>query len=99
MESAVSTFETIQLPEIGKRIRDNRLSAGLNLHELARLSGISAPALSLIENGKRDLRLSSLFRIAAALRVEATNFLQDQAVNLVTPGALGGSGYNLGDYQ
>ena len=99
MESAVSTFETTQLPEIGKRIRNNRLSAGLNLHELARLSGISAPALSLIENGKRDLRLSSLFRIAAALRVEATNFLQDQAVNLVTPGALGGSGYNLGDYQ
>ena len=95
----MSTFETTQLPEIGKRIRNNRLSAGLNLHELARLSGISAPALSLIENGKRDLRLSSLFRIAAALRVEATNFLQDQAVNLVTPGALGGSGYNLGDYQ
>jgi transcriptional regulator with XRE-family HTH domain len=99
VESAVSTFETTQLPEIGKRIRNSRLSAGLNLHELARLSGISAPALSLIENGKRDLRLSSLFRIAGALRIEATNLLHAQAENLVTPDAQNGSGYNLGDYQ
>lgn len=95
----MSTFETIQLPEIGQRIRKVRLSAGLNLHELARLSGISAPALSLIENGKRDLRLSSLFRIAAALRVEATTLLHDQTENLLTPDTQGGSGYNLGDYQ
>ncbi|UYP67831.1 helix-turn-helix transcriptional regulator [Thalassobacter stenotrophicus] len=36
--------------------------------QLARLTGISAPALSLIETGKRDPRLTTLKRIADALR-------------------------------
>ena len=95
----MSNFETTYLLEIGKRIRRHRLSSGLNLHELARLCGISAPALSLIENGKRDLRISSLFRIASALRIEPTTLLQDQTGPSVQPDTQIGIGYDLGDYQ
>jgi transcriptional regulator with XRE-family HTH domain len=88
----------VQLAKVGAQIRKLRGTRGLNLHELARLCGISAPALSLIENGKRDLRLSSLYRIAAALRVGAGNLLD---VPEETPPARETSerrGYDLGDY-
>ena len=50
-----------QLAKLGDRIRAQREICGLRLHELARLTGISASALSLIETGKRDLRVSSLY--------------------------------------
>jgi transcriptional regulator with XRE-family HTH domain len=61
--------DTQLLTEVGQRIRARRATEGLKLDQLARLSGISGPALSLIETGKRDARLTTLARIAAALRV------------------------------
>ena len=87
------------LVQVGSQIRKGRLAAGLNLHELARLSGISAPALSLIENGKRDLRVSSLCRIASALRLDVANLLADQSTHSTTPKGQPSEGYDLGDYQ
>jgi HTH-type transcriptional regulator, competence development regulator len=87
------------LVQVGSEIRKGRLAAGLNLHELARLCGISAPALSLIENGKRDLRVSSLFRIASALRLEVANLLEEQRVQSKTQQEPSSEGYDLGDYQ
>jgi HTH-type transcriptional regulator, competence development regulator len=85
-----------ELARLGARIRAVRDARGLNLHELARLSGISAPALSLIENGKRDLRISSLHRIADALRISPGALLGGPTAEREqeTPGA----GYDLGDY-
>lgn len=61
----------------GRRIRAIRKENRMNLHQLALLTGISAPALSLIENGKRDPRLSTLSKIAGALRVPISD-LTDQ---------------------
>ena len=58
----------------GQRIRTVRRESNINLRQLALLTGISAPALSLIENGKRDPRLSTLSKIAKALRVEISAF-------------------------
>lgn len=57
------------LVETGARIRKARLEAGLNLQDFARLTGLSISALSLIETGKRDLRLTTLDTISSALRV------------------------------
>ena len=88
--------ENKRLASVGSRIRKAREDRGLNLHELARLSGISAPALSLIETGKRDLRVTSLCRIAGALRIAAGDLLEDRpagAARVVTR-----KGYDLGDY-
>jgi transcriptional regulator with XRE-family HTH domain len=86
-----------RLASVGNRIRKAREDRGLNLHELARLSGISAPALSLIETGKRDLRVTSLLRIADALRIAAGDLLQDNPAGAVRVAARGG--YDLGDYK
>lgn len=86
-----------QITRVGSRIRKAREDRGLTLHELARLSGISASALSLIETGKRDLRVTSLCRIADALRIAAGDLVEDRAP-AVTPVA-SPKGYDLGDYR
>ncbi len=61
----------------GRRIRVVRKENRINLHQLALLTGISAPALSLIENGKRDPRLSTLSKIAGALRVPISDLTDE----------------------
>lgn len=87
---------TQSLKDVGARIRQGREAAGLRLHELALLSGFSAPALSLIETGKRDLRLSSLFRLAAALRLNPADLIQDAGSGDEVSASE--AGYDLGDY-
>lgn len=98
MVEIIKDKEHKQLAEVGGRIRELREARGLNLHELARLCGISASALSLIETGKRDLRVTSLCRIAGALRVAAGDLLdgQNDVSEARKPGDRGG--YDLGDY-
>lgn len=85
------------LSAVGGNIRVARESSGLNLHELARLSGISAPALSRIETGKRDLRVSTLYRIAAALRVEPRTLIDGPSVESRQASDVSG-GYDLADH-
>lgn len=88
----------IRLAEVGGRIRRAREASGLTLHDLALLSGVSAPALSRIETGHRDLRVSSLFRIAVALRVSPGNLLDEQTSGVVSEESQGGEGYDLQEY-
>lgn len=88
--------ENRRLAGVGSRIRKARVDRGLNLHELARLSGISAPALSLIETGKRDLRVTSLCRIADALRIAAGDLVEDRPAGAARVSKR--KGYDLGDY-
>lgn len=90
--------EAAALRQIGLRIRTVREAAHLNLHDLARLSGVSAPALSLIENGKRDLRLTTLHRIASALRIQAAALLNEPSAAPPAAAAHDGLGYDLTDY-
>ena len=90
--------EQTQLAAVGARLRNVRKTNGLSLHELARLCGISAPALSLIETGKRDLRISSLYRIASALRVPAGRLLDGLEEQRPPRSSGAGHGYDLGDY-
>lgn len=90
--------EQKRLTEAGGRIRALREKHGLNLHELARLCGISASALSLIETGKRDLRVSSLFKIAAALRVTPGEILNDANGGSADCRTGQGTGYDLEEY-
>ncbi len=89
------------LTEVGHRLRQARLARSLNLHELARLTGISAPALSLIETGKRDPRLTTLSRIAAALRLPLPSVLEDGAAPEPAKASSlpDDRGYDLGDYR
>ncbi|RIJ76106.1 XRE family transcriptional regulator [Nakamurella silvestris] len=54
---------------IGRRIRHLRRRSGSTLDPLAAAAGISPSALSLIENGKREAKLSVLHALAAGLGV------------------------------
>ncbi len=54
----------------GSRIRDLRLDRGIRQADLARMAGISAPYLNLIEHNRRRIGGKLLLDIARALRVE-----------------------------
>jgi len=87
------------LADVGRRIRAIRAEQSLNLDQLARLTGISAPALSLIETGKRDARLTTVAKIAAALRVSLSTLLDDTLPGQDAMTKDASQGYDLGEYQ
>lgn len=95
----VDNAEKKLLADAGKRIRETRSAQGLSLEQLARLTGISAPALSVIETGKRDPRLTTLKRIADALRVSLTTLIANGS-DVVEPSPSSSTGgYDLGEYH
>ena len=49
---------------IGRKLKELRNSRGLKQSELAEMVGLSRPAISNIESGKRSLTLSTLKRKA-----------------------------------
>lgn len=60
---------------IGRRVRHLRQRQGRTLDELATAASISASALSLIENGKREAKLSVLIALAESLGTELAELL------------------------
>jgi len=95
----VDDAEKKLLADVGYRIRETRTAQGLSLEQLARLTGISAPALSLIETGKRDPRLTTLKRIADALRVPPATLIADDSDTPDASAPAPSGGYDLGEYQ
>ena len=61
--------------ETGKRIRHFRKSRAMTLEELAALIHKSKATLSKYEKGEISLDLDTLYDLAAALRVQAEQFL------------------------
>lgn len=61
---------------LGRGIRHLRTTSGLTQEQLAAAAGISGSALSLIENGRREAKLSVLAALATALGVSVTDLLQ-----------------------
>ncbi len=61
--------------QTGRWIRHWRLVRGLTLAQLAEQVGCSTSHLSLIENGRREPRLSTLHELAAALDVPVTSLM------------------------
>lgn len=99
------------LVETGARIRKARREAGLNLHEFALLTGLSISALSLIETGKRDLRLTTLATISSALRMSPADLIGGKRNDGDAAAGTGGDtrpdaepggesqGFDLSDYE
>ena len=86
------------LTDVGRRIRATRKERGLSLQDLSLLTGISSPALSLIETAKRDVRLTTLAKIASALRSRPSAFLEDETAGISDRSADPSAGYDIGDY-
>lgn len=57
------------LVDFGKRIQAVRLQAGISQEELAHRAKLHQVTVSLIENGKRAVTLTTLERLARALAV------------------------------
>ena len=65
---------------IGSQIRDWRLRRHLSQAGLARAAGIDQASISNYEAGKRDLRVSTLIRIADALNVRVEDLLNRETL-------------------
>jgi transcriptional regulator with XRE-family HTH domain len=58
--------------DVGHRLRQLREERDLSIRALARASGLSANALSMIERGKTSPSVSTLYKVAEALNVPIT---------------------------
>jgi transcriptional regulator with XRE-family HTH domain/predicted transcriptional regulator len=66
---------------LGQRIRHFRTGRGLTLEQLGSAVGIAGSQLSLMENGRREPRLSLLTSIAHTLGVQLADLLEASAPN------------------
>src|SRR5207342_1082044 len=64
---------------IGKRVRHRRRTCGLTLGALGERVGLSASAVSLIETGKREAKVSTLAALAEALDCRLSDLLTEDA--------------------
>ncbi|RKS85638.1 transcriptional regulator [Microbacterium sp. AG790] len=72
---------SLELSTLGHRVRHQRVSHGLTLDELGAIVGVAGSQLSLIENGKREPKLSLLQAIAAATGTDVTDLLSPEPPN------------------
>ena len=69
---------------IGERLRECRVEAGLSLRELAREANVSPSFLSQIENGKSQPSVATLFSLVTLLGAELNSFFGEMP-HAVTP--------------
>jgi transcriptional regulator with XRE-family HTH domain len=67
------------LATLGQRMRHFRTEAGLTLEQLGADVGVAGSQLSLMENGRREPRLSLLSAIATRLGIPVTQLLDESA--------------------
>lgn len=77
----MSTTAGLELTTLGHRIRHHRIRGGLTLDELGGLVGVAGSHLSLIENGKREPKLSLLQAIASATGTDVADLLSAEPPN------------------
>jgi transcriptional regulator with XRE-family HTH domain len=66
----------------GEKIQMTRLKKGLSLTELAAKSNVSAATISKMEKGERNFRMSTFFKIGAALEVNFSTLVGDDEIIL-----------------
>ncbi len=64
------------LKSFGKRVADVRKSKNITQNELAEKVGMSVVTIAYIETGKRWVRLSTLDKIARALKVDVAELFK-----------------------
>lgn len=63
--------------QLGERLKKLRTERNLSLMDLALLAEIEKKQIWRIENAKGDVKLSTLYIIAKALKVDVTDLLKD----------------------
>jgi transcriptional regulator with XRE-family HTH domain len=74
----MNTENKEQTMDVGSRLRELRLERGLSMRSLARLSGLSTNALSMIERGKTSPSVSTLYKLSEALELPITAFFRTE---------------------
>jgi transcriptional regulator with XRE-family HTH domain len=69
--------EKVPAVDVGRRLRQLREERKMSMRALARESGLSANALSMIERGKTSPSVSTLYKLATALGLPITAFFQE----------------------
>jgi len=64
--------------DVGYRLKELRQERGRSMRALARLSGLSTNALSMIERGRTSPSVSTLYKLADALEVPITAFFRTE---------------------
>src|SRR6201997_5635582 len=77
-ESRSLPVSGLDLDLFGQRLRHFRRARGLTLAELGERVGRAPSALSLLENGRREPKLSLIEALAAALSVPADELMRKQ---------------------
>jgi predicted transcriptional regulator/DNA-binding XRE family transcriptional regulator len=73
-----TTGGDLDIVTLGQRVRHLRRARGMTLAQLAAAAGSASSALSMIENGRREPRLSLLQSIAGALEVSVEDLLRPE---------------------
>lgn len=63
------------LERFGENVRAARKARGWTQEELAARTGLAVVQVSRVERGKREIRLTTLLRLVAALEVTADDLL------------------------
>ncbi len=63
------------LQGIGSKVLEIRRSKGLNQGEFAILAGVDRAYISLVENGKQNLTMAALFKLAEALGISVSSLM------------------------
>jgi transcriptional regulator with XRE-family HTH domain len=63
--------------DVGGRLRELRSERGMSMRALARESGLSANALSMIERGRTSPSVSTLYKLADAMGIPITAFFRE----------------------
>jgi len=77
--AALDDEDVLDSLTIGRRIRQLRTERGMTLEALAAALGRSVSQLSVVENGKRELKLTELQQLARALGVDLNELLRRDA--------------------
>ncbi len=75
--------------EVGRRLREARRRRGLSQSEVSQSAGITQASLSNYETGKRELPLSTVLNLAAALDVPLGDFMEISDVIVLRDSSLG----------
>jgi len=82
----------VLMDNLGSRLKDVRLKAGLTLRELARQADVSPSFVSQIENGKSQPSVSTLYAFAQLLNVSIDELFDQRGVDPSQPPLVEGWG-------
>jgi len=86
--------------DVGSRLRVLRQERGKSMRALARRSGLSTNALSMIERGRTSPSVSTLYKLSEALEVPITAFFRieppRQSIVFLNPISIRGLSFHAG---